>query len=94
MSDACLNVSGTRINCDGLLAGLQDFGYDKKPTCTALSGGGCSCKATVNQKGGIAYKSNDPQTSGDLTKSGNDVVIGANSLNGDDLKFSYCVAGT
>jgi hypothetical protein len=94
LADECLNVSGTRTTCDLTTAGLQNFGYSEKPTCTALPAGGCSCKAKISQKGGIGYKSNDPLAMGDLAKADSNVVLGQNSLNGDDLQFGFCVSGT
>lgn len=84
---SCLQVSGTTTTCDKLSPTIGGaLGY-ASVTCTAASGGGCSCTAKVQQSGGIGLLSADPQTSGNYTTAGN--VLTAD----DGPQYAYCVSG-
>jgi hypothetical protein len=56
-------------------------------TCTDAAGGGCTCEATVDDMGGIAILTADPQKSGNYTTSGSTLTADGAA------NYAYCVAG-
>jgi hypothetical protein len=87
----CREVSGTTATCDALNGTIGVLGYESVD-CVSAAGGGCSCVAKINQKGGIALISSDPSTSGTYTKSDDGITVGKNALTQEVLQFSYCVS--
>jgi hypothetical protein len=88
---SCLEISGTKTDCEGIAAmlvgTLATFGYSEY-TCTKADGGGCTCKGTIDQAGGIGLTFNDLTANGNYTAANNAFSMG------DTLNYSYCVAGT
>src|SRR5450432_2982226 len=82
----CLQISGTTTTCDGVAAPLQGVGF-ASVNCQSAAGGGCTCTATIQHMGGIAWLTSDPHTSGNYKTSGN--VLTAD----ETTKHSYCVSG-
>lgn len=85
---ACMIISSTPVACDGMGGMIESFGY-QKVTCTDRTGGGCTCSATVNQKGGLAWLSDEPPASGNYATQGNTLTIDGNS---GASKYDYCVS--
>lgn len=84
----CLNVSGTTTTCDRLDGALQALGY-ASVTCADAAGGGCTCTATVQQTGGMAFVVFGAPASGMYTTS-NSVLATAGR---NPREYSYCVEG-
>jgi len=81
----CLFFSGTTLTCDQVAGVLQATGYSSV-TCAAADGGGCSCSATVQQKGTPGIVSSNPLTNGNFTTAGNVITIDA------ETSVSYCTS--
>jgi non-reducing end alpha-L-arabinofuranosidase len=86
LPDSCLDISGTRTTCGPLGSVLQAMGY-AAVSCTSVASGGCTCSATVDQKGSMGLVSMGVSTSGTYKTSGNLVTI-----NGE-ANYPYCVSG-
>jgi len=95
LAPACMNTSGTTIDCgDRLANAFITAGYESAvcavdPAVT----GGCNCTAHVNQTGGMALVAANPITDGvyDSTTTANTVSVN----NGrKPVPYSYCVAGS
>ena len=95
LAPACMNTSGTTIDCgDRLANAFVTIGYESA-VCTvdAAVTGGCNCTAHVNQTGGMALVAANPITDGayDNTTTANTVSVN----NGrKPVPYSYCVAGS
>ena len=85
----CLNVSGTVTTCDRLGGAFQALGYADVTCANATSGSGCTCSATVQQKGGLALLTLSPRSSGTYT-TGNNLIT---TSTGMDQQYAYCVSG-
>jgi len=83
----CLVLSGAPVTCDAL-GGVMSGGYFDTATCTPAAGGGCSCNATVKQKGSLGLPSADPQKQGNYTLSGNALKVVQ-----DNTSYAYCSSG-
>ena len=66
----CLNLSGTRVTCDGISRPFEGVGFSAVNCVPAASGGGCTCTGTVQHAGSLGLLSVDPQTAGGYTTSG------------------------
>jgi hypothetical protein len=86
LDSSCLFISGTTTTCDRIGGVIQGLGY-ALVECIDASGGGCTCKATVDQSGGMGLLSTDPSTSGRITTADNVVTTDS------DTTYSYCVSG-
>ena len=82
----CKTLSLAPVTCQRL-ADVMSGGYYDTATCTDAPTGGCSCSATVNQKGSIGHLSVDPQKAGNYTVASNAITITQ-----DNLNYSYCAA--
>ncbi len=88
---SCLVISGTTTTCDRiggpLAAGL---GYEMVTCVDNRATGGCTCRATVNQAGGLGVV---PMVNAPAV---GDCVIADDTLTvfPDEQEYSYCVAGT
>jgi hypothetical protein len=89
LAPACLVISSTPVSCAGAAGIIQSLGYTSV-TCTSVSGGGCDCSATAQQRGGLGMLSVAPSTNSNYTVSGNMVTI---SNDGGDVRYASCVAG-
>jgi len=90
LAPECLNISGTQITCDRIgepIGGV--LGYEST-SCTSTVGGGCTCAAIANQKGGLGTLSWDALTGGNYTTYGNDLTVSDGSVT---EQYSYCVSG-
>ena len=79
MPAGCLKLSGTTVTCDGITGPLAGMGF-ANGNCTPAAGGGCTCTATVQQMGGIAWLTADPQNNGNYTTSSN--ILTADGIGG------------
>jgi len=86
---SCLVISSTKVDCDGAASIIKNLGYSSL-TCTATTGGQCSCSATVQQSGGLGLVSVAPSASGNYASAGNLLTVSGDA---GDTKYSYCVAG-
>jgi hypothetical protein len=86
---ACLVISSTQTTCAGAASIISSLGY-ATVDCTAASGGGCDCTATIQPKGTLGIVSGAPSTTGNYTTSGNVVTISGDS---GDAPYAYCVSG-
>ena len=84
----CLNLSGTKVTCDGIARPLEGLGFTAV-TCTPAAGGGCTCTGTIQHPGSLGILSVDPQTMGGYTTSGN--TLTTDSV--PEARYSYCVSG-
>jgi non-reducing end alpha-L-arabinofuranosidase len=89
LAPSCLVISSTPVTCEGAANIIKSLGYSSL-TCTSAAGGGCTCAATVQQKGGLGLVSVAPSTSGNYASAGNVVTVSGDS---GDTKHSYCVSG-
>ena len=83
----CLVLSGAAVTCEKL-GEVMSGGYYDTASCTTAAGGGCSCSATVKQKGSIGLPSTSAQTDGNYTISGNTLKITQ-----DEGSYAYCSSG-
>jgi hypothetical protein len=90
LAPSCLVISSTPVTCSGAAGLLTALGY-ASVTCTSTADGGCDCRGTVHQAGGIGSVSPAPSTTGNYTPSGNMVTI---SGDGGDAQYSYCATGS
>jgi hypothetical protein len=86
LDKTCLEISGTTTNCESMNGSMVSLGFSEVDCQAAASGGGCTCTGTSDQSGSPGRLSNDPQTTGKVTMSGNDLTYP------DEMKYSYCVA--
>lgn len=91
LAPACLFLSGTTTDCDGIVASVKGGLGFAGLTCARAAGGGCSCTATIQQTGGFGLVSPAPSTSGNHSSSGNTLTVTGDA---GDAKYSYCVAGS
>ena len=89
LAPSCLVISSTPVTCEGAGNLLKSLGYASFQ-CTSAAGGGCDCRATVQQTGGLGMVSPAPSTMGNYTTAGNVVTVTGDS---GDTKYSYCVSG-
>jgi hypothetical protein len=89
LDPSCLEISGTKTDCDGIgnmLRGtLATFGYSEF-ACNPASGGGCTCKGTIDEVGGVGLTFNDLYATGKYTIANNAFSMG------ESLSYAYCVA--
>jgi hypothetical protein len=90
LDPSCLEISGTKTDCDGIgnmLRGtLATFGYSEFG-CFDATGGGCNCKGTIDEVGGIGLTFNDLTVNGSYTTANNAFSMG------ETLNYSTCVSG-
>jgi hypothetical protein len=86
----CLNISGTVTSCDRLGAALQALGYASVICTDAASGGGCTCAASVDQRGGLALLAFGAASSGTYTTANN--VLTATGGSAIANAYAYCVS--
>ena len=84
----CLTLSGTTTTCDRLDGALQALGYSSV-TCVDSASGGCTCTATVQQTGGMAFVVVGALAGGSYTTANNVLAIPGRS----PKEYSYCVSG-
>lgn len=84
----CLNVSGTTTTCDRLDGALQALGY-AAVTCADAASGGCTCAASVQQMGGMAFVAVGAPTRGAYTTANNVLAITGRT----PREYAYCVSG-
>jgi hypothetical protein len=84
----CLNLSGTKVSCDGIAGPFTGMGFSEV-TCVPASGGGCTCTGTIQHAGSLGLLSVDAQTAGGYTTSGS--TLTTDSV--PEAKYSYCVSG-
>jgi hypothetical protein len=95
LEKACLEVSGFGTTCDRI--GLETIGLTKLTCLDNAQTGGCSCTATIEQPGNMAWivlasSMNGPEGSkGTYTAADNKLVTTTEF--GDATEYSYCVAG-
>ncbi|MEO8919197.1 MAG: arabinofuranosidase catalytic domain-containing protein [Polyangiaceae bacterium] len=90
LAPECLMLSGTTTSCDRLAGVLKDaLGYASL-SCTAATGGGCTCAGGVQQTGGPGLVAFEPPTSANYTASGTVLTMGGSVA---ATQYSYCVAG-
>lgn len=95
LEKACLEVSGFGTTCDRI--GLETIGLTKLACVDNAQTGGCSCSATIEQPGNMAWivlasSMNAPEGSkGTYTAADNKLVTTTEF--GDATEYSYCVAG-
>jgi hypothetical protein len=85
LAPSCLVISSTQTDCPGAANIISSLGYSSV-TCTAATGGGCACSATVKQSGGVGLVSVFAATSGNYQTSGNVVTVDG------QLPYSYCAS--
>lgn len=85
----CLNISGTITTCDRVGGPLSGVGYESA-TCVDAASGGCTCVATVNTTGGMAFPALSTPAMGTFTTASN-VITATDGRN--EEKYSYCVSG-
>lgn len=92
LGPACLELSGTKVNCDGIgtvFAGtLATYGYESFSCVEDSGSGGCLCEGKVKQTGGIGLLFNNEEALGPY-KTADKILTLA-----DTLAYSYCVNGT
>jgi hypothetical protein len=86
-SSACQSISSTPVTCEGMADTIKTLGYETV-TCTGTSG--CTCSATVKQKGDLGIVSGSPSTSGNYMRDGNVLTVVGDS----EAKYGYCVSGS
>src|SRR5262249_10690148 len=82
-----LMISGTTTTCAGISGPLSGGGFSSGD-CTNAAGGGGTCNASIQHKGGIALLTADPQTNGNYTTSGNTLTADGAA------NYAYCVSGS
>jgi hypothetical protein len=87
---SCLILSGTTTTCADISGPLGSIGYTTIVCVDNAATSGCTCEATVDQEGGLAFVSFDSATSGNYTSADNTLTI---TGFGDPVDYSYCVAG-
>ena len=87
---ACLLLSGTTTDCDGITVPIQGGLGFKSLSCTK-AGSGCDCTGTIEQAGGFGLLSPAPSTSGNYSSSSNTLTVTGDA---GDAKYSYCVSGS
>ncbi len=86
LEPSCLVISSTPTDCDGA-AGLLKGGLGlSKLTCTATSGGGCTCQGQVRQEGMMGIPSGLASKDGGYSTAGSVLTIDG------FMDYSYCVA--
>jgi hypothetical protein len=95
LEKACLEVSGFQATCDRL--GFEPIGLTKVACVENAATGGCSCTATIEQPGNMAWivlatSMYGPEGSkGTYTTADNKLVTTTEFA--DAAEYSYCVAG-
>ena len=89
LPSGCLNLSGTRVTCDGISRPFEGLGFSAVTCVDAATGGGCTCTGTIQHPGSMGRLSVDPQMSGGYTTANN--TITTDSV--PEAKYSYCVSG-
>ena len=87
LAPSCLVISSTQTDCPGAANIISSLGYSSV-TCTAASGGGCACSASVHQAGGLGLVSNIASPNGNYTTSNNVVTIDSQA------PYSYCASAS
>jgi hypothetical protein len=89
LDPACLILSGTKVNCDGISTvfstSLSLYGYEHFQ-CVAAAAGGCTCEGKINQTGGMGLLSMDLFPTGKYRAGGYMLSLG------DGLDYSYCAS--
>jgi hypothetical protein len=95
LEKACLEVSGFQTSCDRL--GFETIGLTKVVCVDNAATGGCSCTATIEQPGNMAWVALAPSTYGPEGSKGTytaaDNKLTATTEFSDVAEYSYCVAG-
>jgi hypothetical protein len=85
----CLEISGTKTDCDGISGMLKGtfgpFGYTEF-SCADFNSG-CKCSGTLDTKGGIGLTFNDLTATGKYTSGTNSITLW------DTLQYAHCAAG-
>jgi non-reducing end alpha-L-arabinofuranosidase len=87
LAPSCLVISSTQTDCPGAANIISSLGYSSV-TCTAATGGGCACSATVKQSGGAGVVSNIASPNGNYAPTGNLITID------NQTPYSYCASGS
>jgi hypothetical protein len=88
---SCLMVSGTTTSCDQVGDPVRSvLGYASFDCVDNTETEGCTCSATFDQEGGIAFVSIDASADGTYTTADNTLTTTAF---GNDTEYSYCVSG-
>jgi hypothetical protein len=95
LEKACLEVSGFQASCDRLA--FETIGLTKVVCVDNAMTAGCSCTATIEQAGNMAWIALAPSTYGPEGSKGTSATAG-NTLTlttefSDAAEYSYCVAG-
>jgi hypothetical protein len=87
---ACLTVSGFVTTCDRVSDPFgSTLGYASVTCVDNDETGGCSCDATIDQKGGLALVSLASPDAGKYTATGQSLVLTKEKV---DTAYNYCVA--
>jgi hypothetical protein len=87
----CLELSGTRVTCQGINAPLRGgLGFESTDCQPAATGGGCTCAAVVNHKGSMGIVTADPQENGNYKTDGNKLTLAVAIA---DAPYLYCASG-
>jgi len=86
---SCLVISSTPVTCQGVSGIIKTLGY-ASVTCTS-AGSGCTCTATVNQRGGLGVVSVAPSTSESYALAGNQLTL---TNDAGETTYSYCGQAT
>jgi hypothetical protein len=87
LAPSCLVISSTPTNCLGAANIISSLGYSSV-NCSAATGGGCSCSATVHQSAGLGLVSNIASPTGNYATSGTLVTIDNQS------PYAYCATAS
>lgn len=88
---SCLTISGTTTTCDRMDDPLLARGYTTAECLDNAETGGCSCTASAEQEGGMAFLSIDAWTSANYSTADNTLTA---TVFGDPWEYAYCVEGT
>lgn len=87
---SCLTVSGFVTTCDRVSDPFgSTLGYASVMCVDNAETGGCSCDATIDQKGGLALVSLASPDAGKYTATGQSLVMTKEKV---DTAYDYCVA--
>lgn len=88
---SCLIISGTETTCDRMDDPLKNRGYTTAECLDNAETGGCSCTASAEQTGGMAFLSIDAWTSANYAAADNTLTA---TVFGDPWEYAYCVEET
>lgn len=87
----CLELSGTTTTCEMIARPISSVGFSMLTCVDNAMTMGCTCSATIQQSGGLAFVSFDPAMSGTYTSMNSALTMSAFGMN---VEYSYCVAGS